>query len=72
MRIPKPLPIFGRTTPDDVLEQLAHGREQKQVAYDLGVNHQSLNRALRLEQVRRGARNMAELIALFMESKTRK
>jgi FixJ family two-component response regulator len=72
MDIPKKLPIFGRTTPDEVLEQIAHGRQQKQIAYDLGVSHQSLNRALRLEQLRRGARNMTELIALFVESKARK
>ncbi len=57
--IPKPLPIFGRTTPDAVLDELSHGKEQKEIAYELGCNAQSLNRALRLEQLRRGARNIA-------------
>lgn len=72
MRIPKKLPLFGRTTPEAVLEQLAHGKRQKQIAFDLGCHHQSLNRALRIEQIRRGARNMTELIALYVEAKERK
>ena len=45
--IPKPLPIFGRTTPDAVLEELAHGRQQKAIAYDLGVTPTHLNKQLR-------------------------
>lgn len=71
MRLPKHLPIFGRTTPDAVLEELAHGKQQKEIAYELGCHHQALNRALRLEQLRRGARNINELIALHVERKIR-
>lgn len=70
--IPKPLPIFGRTTPDAVLEELAHGRQQKAIAYDLGVTPTHLNKQLRREQIRRGARNLTELIALYVEAKGRK
>lgn len=72
MHIPKPLPIFGRTTPDDVLEKLAHGTPQKAIAYELGVSPNHLNKQLRREQIRRGARNMTELIALYVERKGRK
>ena len=72
MKIPRPLPVFGRTTPDAVLEQLAHGKQQKAIAYDLGVSPTHLNKQLNRERMRRGARNMAELIALYMEAKARK
>lgn len=70
--IPKQLPVFGRTTPDAVLEKLTHGTPQKAIAYELGVSPTHLNKQLRREQLRRGARNLAELIALYVEAKGRK
>lgn len=72
MHIPKPLPVFGKTTPDDVLEQLANGKQQKTIAYELGVRPEWLNKQLRREQIRRGARNITELIALYVERKSRR
>ena len=70
--IPKPLPVFGRTTPDAVLEELSRGKQQKAISYELGVTPTHLNKQLNRERLRRGARNMAELIALYVEAKGRK